>query len=54
MDLSGGHTIRDVSAYVSDNLGAETVEWVRDAKPVVVGEGLGKIGGRAEEISNLA
>ena len=30
MDLSGPHTIKDTPEYMEQNLGPETLEWVKD------------------------
>lgn len=42
MDLSGPHTVRNPEQYLTENLGADTLEWVRSGSKAVVAVGEGK------------
>jgi hypothetical protein len=42
MELTGPHTIKDLPDYVGDNLGLETVKWVKAGQPVTIAVGEGQ------------
>lgn len=42
MDLSGPHTIKDTPEYMEQNLGPETLEWVKDGRPLTIAVGEGR------------